>query len=308
MLEPLSAKSRIAKPCPAGSLPFDCAFVEEPVAEDGVKRTLPGSDKSFTRNETYYDYNPADWYPGDHPPMPDIVAHGHANLKLRACALCHYPNGQGRTENGQVAGLSEQYILQQLQAFADGTRRSADPRKANTNEMAMIAARLTDEEKKQAAAYYAAIPFRKMSRAVETTQVPQLRTTLNALMLPIPNQPPMPLGLRIVQVPEDPDRVLLTRNPREQWIAYVPVGSLEAGRKLVTSSVKTVQCALCHGPTLQGLADIPGIGGRTATYLMRQLWDFKQGTRQNMLMQGVVKNLTAEDMMNISAYLTSLDP
>ena len=45
-------------------------------------------------------------------------------------------------ENGHVAGLPADYIRQQLDAFANGTRRSADVRKANTNEMAMIAGSL----------------------------------------------------------------------------------------------------------------------------------------------------------------------
>ena len=309
VLEPLSPQSRVAPACPAGSHPFDCANKEAPVAEDGVKYTLPGSDRSFTRNEAYFDYGPADWYPGDHPQMPAIVARGKQSIKLRACGLCHYPNGQGRTENAHVAGLSEQYILQQLDAFVAGTRRSADRRKANTNEMAMIAASLTAEERKQAAAYFASMPYRKMIRVVETIEVPQVRTTTNGLMLPLDELPRVPLGKRIIMVPENPERTLMNRDPRGQWIAYVPVGSVAAGEKLVTSGgSKTMQCSLCHGPGLKGLADIPPIAGRTATYAMRQLWDFKQGTRQNLLMKSVVENLSAEDMLYISAYLASLQP
>lgn len=309
VVEPLSPQSRVAPPCPAGSHPFDCANKEAPVAEDGVKRTLPDSDRAFTRNEAYFDYGPADWYPTDHPPMPDIVARGKQSIKLRACALCHYPNGQGRTENAHVAGLPERYILQQLDAFVAGTRRSADRRKANTNEMAMISASLTDEERQQAAAYFASMPYRQMVRVVETTEVPQVRTTTNGLMLPVEQLPRVPLGMRIIMVPENPERTLMSRDPRGQWIAYVPVGSVAAGEKLVSSGGgKTMQCSLCHGPGLKGLGDIPPIAGRTATYAMRQLWDFKQGTRQSLLMKAVVENLGAEDMLYISAYLASLQP
>ena len=36
--------------------------------------------------------------------MPDIVAHGK-RPDVRACGLCHYPNGKGRQENAGVAGL-----------------------------------------------------------------------------------------------------------------------------------------------------------------------------------------------------------
>jgi cytochrome c553 len=44
---------------------------------------------------------------------------------------------------------------------------------------------------------------------------------------------------------------------------------------------------------------------------MRQLWDFKKGTRHGAwspLMQQVVQNLTQEDMLNLAAYLAAAGP
>jgi len=308
-LQPLSSDSRVAPPCPMGSHPIDCAYAGTPVPDDGIERSLPGTDLRFTRNEAYFDYGPADWYPGDHPLMPDVVAHGRQAAGLRACALCHYPNGQGKMENGHVAGLSEGYILQQLQAFATGARRSADVRKANTNEMAMIAATLTDEEKRQVAAYYSSIPFRRMTRVVETMEAPEVRTTGNGLMLPREGAGTMPLGLRVIEVPENPERTEMSRDPRGTWITYAPEGSLSAGNELVSSgSGRTTACGACHGPDMKGFADFPSIAGRTASYTMRQLWDFKQGSRQSPIMQPIVAQLTAEDMLYISVYLASLEP
>ena len=138
LLSPLAPDDRVAPPCPPTARPIECGYVGQPVPDDGIKRTLPDTSASFTRNEAYFGYGPADWYPNDHPLMPDIVARGDESEGLQACALCHYPNGQGKMENGHVSGLSATYILQQLEAFENGTRRSADPRKANTNVMAMI--------------------------------------------------------------------------------------------------------------------------------------------------------------------------
>ena len=60
--------------------------------------------------------------------------------------------------------------------------------------------------------------------------------------------------------------------------------------------------------TCGGVAAIPPIAGRTASYTMRQLWDIKQGTRVSPLMAPVVANLTSEDMMHIVAYLASQSP
>jgi len=307
LLAPLAPGDRVGPPCPATAKPIECAYIGEPVPDDGIKRTLPDAPVPFTRNEAYFGYGPADWYPDDHPTMPDIVARGDEARGLRACALCHYPNGQGKMENGHVSGLPAAYILQQLEAFENGTRRSADPRKANTNEMAMIATRLTDDEKNQVAEYYSSIPYRPMVRVIEAAEAPQVRATSNGLLLPVPDQPPMVLGQRIIEVPEDPEKTEMMRDPRGGFVAYAPVGALQKGEQLVsTGADKTIQCGICHGPDQMGLGVVPGIAGRTASYIMRQLWDIKQGTRESPLMGPVIANLTTEDMLNISAYIASL--
>ena len=307
LLSPLSEGDRIAPPCPLDSRPIECGYVGQPVPDDGIKRTLPDTDLTFTRNEAYFGYGPADWYPNDHPAMPDVVAYGKESEGVQACALCHYPNGQGKMENGHVSGLPRDYILQQLEAFIDGKRRSADRRKANTNVMARIASQLSDEEKIEVAEYYSSMNFRPMVRVMESDTAPQVRATTNGLMLPIPNATEMLLGQRIIEIPDDPEKTEMTRDPRGGFVAYVPLGSLEQGQELVrTGSGKTIQCGICHGQDHMGVGLIPGIAGRTASYIMRQLWDIKQGTRESPLMAPVVANLTADDMLYISAYIASL--
>ncbi|HEY6361840.1 MAG TPA: c-type cytochrome [Vicinamibacterales bacterium] len=306
-LKPVAPGDTLAPPCPETAKPFpDCAFVGAPVPDDGVKHKLAGTDRTFTRNEAYFDYGPADWYPEDHPPMPDIVAKGKQAQGTRACALCHYPNGQGKMENGHVAGLPAAYILQQLDAFKTGARRSADPRKANTNEMAGIARSLTDEEAKAAAAYFSSMKWRPWVRVIESDTAPAVRSTMNGLFLAIPNAAPVPLGQRIIVVAEHPERTDTMRDPRAGFVAYVPVGSVARGEAIATTGAgKTVQCGLCHGKDLMGMKDVPGIAGRTPTYTMRQLWDIQKGTRTSPQMAPVVAKLTLEDMLNVTAYLAS---
>jgi cytochrome c553 len=68
---------------------------------------------------------------------------------------------------------------------------------------------------------------------------------------------------------------------------------------------------LCHGANLEGIGPVPGIAGRSPSYLMRQLWDIKQGTRKgawSALMTQVVAPLTQDDMLALSAYLASRTP
>jgi cytochrome c553 len=96
--------------------------------EDGTRHSLPGSDRSFTRSEIRYSFGPADWYPGDHPAMPPIVASGREAAGVWACSMCHYPNGKGRPENAGVAGLPKEYFIQQMHDFRNGLRRSSEPR------------------------------------------------------------------------------------------------------------------------------------------------------------------------------------
>ena len=171
-------------------------------------------------------------------------------------------------ENAHVAGLPAEYILQQLEAFENGDRHSADPRKANTNEMAMMPKGLTDTEKNQIAEYFSSMAFRPWVRVVEAQEVPQVRLTNGGLMVPLADLPPMPLGQRIIEVPENPERTEVLRDPRSGFIAYVPVGSLAKGEALVTTGGgKTIQCALCHGPDHRGVGAIPSIAGRTVARL-----------------------------------------
>jgi cytochrome c553 len=295
--------------CPETARPRSCGPTGTPLVENGVKLTLAGTSLSFTRVEANYSWGPADWYPGDHPEMPKIIAVGDQERGIRPCGLCHFPSGQGKIENGHVSGLPKAYFLQQLAAFAKGARYSADYRKANTNEMARTAATLTDEEKEIVAEYFSSIPYRSMVRVVESEQAPQTRASLNRLLIALEDKPWVPLGNKIVEVAEDAEETELARNPRGGFVAYVPVGSIAKGKNLVeTGAGKTAPCGTCHNSENPSFVDIPDINGRTTSYTMRQLWDMKQGTRVSPMMKPMVVNLSADDMLNIVAYLATLPP
>ena len=60
-----------------------------------------------------------------------------------------------------------------------------------------------------------------------------------------------------------------------------------------------------------GVAEIPPIAGRSPSYIVRQMWDIQQGTRNSetaQLMRLVMANLTREDMIAIAAYVSSRMP
>src|SRR3954453_12252688 len=76
---------------PAGTPAPPAAAPATPPAPDPSVKHLSGSTGAFTRAQISDRFGPADWYPSDHPTMPDVVAHGK-KPDVFACSLCHYPN------------------------------------------------------------------------------------------------------------------------------------------------------------------------------------------------------------------------
>src|SRR6266581_2508694 len=119
-----------------------------------------------------------------------------------------------------------------------------------------------------------------------------------------------PIGQRIIELPEDAEKAEL-RDGHSGFVAYVPKGSIAKGEALALTGGdhvengkivkgKTVACAVCHGPQLKGLGNVPGLAGRSPIYLIRQLYDFKHGARTGKevaLMIPVVVGLTQDDML-----------
>src|SRR4029450_2490503 len=89
-----------------------------------------------------------------------------------------------------------------------------------------------------------------------------------------------PIGNRIITLPEDQTRARL-RDPKSGFVAYVPPGSLAKGKKFVETGNggRGVQCAICHGEGMKGLANVPRIAGLHPIYIARQLHLFKEGDR-----------------------------
>ena len=288
---------------PDWAFPVTDKVQPQTIADDGKPKTAPGSDRTYTRKQINDLFNPPDWYPGMHPPMPQVVAHGDAP-NVRACAACHLPTGTGHDESAYVAALPVRYAIEQMEDYKSGARKGS-------GSMTTIAAHITDEEVRAAAEYFAALKPRKWIRVVETDTVPKTYVGPGNKRLRLPGGGTEPIGERIIEIPEN-EEVVLNRDPRLGFIAFVPSGSIARGEALATSGGgKTLACAICHGPTLQGLGEVPPIAGRQATYIVRQLSMIQDGSRSGpsaALMQQVVKNLTVDDMLALAAYVASREP
>ena len=276
--------------------------------EDTSIKHIPGTARAFTIAQIASLNEPADWFPEDHPVMPPIVARGRQPM-VRSCSYCHYPNGKGRPSNGGVAGLPVSYFLQTLSDFKNGLRKPGDPRKVNVNQMITFAKNLTPEEARAAAEYFASVPWTQWVRVVETRMVPKTDAE-GSIFFKAPGNMTEPIGMRVIETPEDDEQTEPLRNPRSGFVAYVPVGSIKKGEALVTTggNGKTIACTACHGADLRGSGPVPGIAGRSPSYLARQMFDIQSGARHGEwaeLMKPVVAKLTNEDFVNIVAYVSS---
>ena len=291
---------------PAGSPAGRAAGGGGAPADDGSPKHLEGSTQAFTLAQVRDGFNVADWFPGDHPAAPEIVMKGRAP-SVRACGFCHLANGKGRPENAGIAGLNVSYFAQQIADFRSDGRKSAEPRKTNTALITAIAKAMTNDDIAAAADYFAAIPPTPWIRVVETATVPRTRIA-GGMFVPLDGAETEPIGARIIEVPEHPDRTDL-RDPRSGFVAYAPVGSIKRGEALVmTGGGRTLACGPCHGTDFKGLGPVPGLAGRSPSYQVRQLYDMKAGTRRGLwsdLMKAVVANLTDDDFVAIGAYLAS---
>jgi cytochrome c553 len=281
----------------------------KPAPDDGVPRHVPNSSATYTLTQLRDRFVAPVWHPEDHPPLPPVVAQGR-KPDVFACGFCHRADGPGGPENSALAGLPAAYIVQQMNDYKSGARRTAVP-KRNVDLMIGLAKAATDEEIAAAAAYFSALKPRQHTRVVETDTAPKTFIMANHYAA-LPSGEKEAIGKRIVEVPEVLEQ-FMNRDTHARFIAYVPVGSVARGEALVKTggAGKTLACVTCHGPDLKGVGLIPGIAGRSTNYVVRQLYDIKHGFRAGafaVLMKDVVVKLEEDDMLAVAAYLATQAP
>jgi cytochrome c553 len=275
---------------------------------------IPDSTEKFTQSRINDPFNPPDWRPASHGPMPEVVARGRKPTVM-ACAFCHTPTGQGRPENSALAGLPEAYIKQQLLDYRSGRRKAVGPETyVPIQNMIKIARAMTDQEIEESAKYYAQQKLKRRVYVIDGLRIPRAEP---AAWIYYEHPGMENLDGRMLEVTQD-----LTRHERRddrlEYLAYVPPGAINRGKSLVLggksaadNSQRTVACTQCHLANLRGTDKIPPIAGRSPTYLLRQMLAFRNGVRVNessVQMNPVVEKLTLDEMIDIVAYVSSLNP
>lgn len=274
-------------------------------AEDKAPKHIPGSTKAYTQAQIDDQFNPPDWIPDEHSPLPRLLKTG---VQAQACGSCHLMSGSGHPESADLAGQPYEYMVRQMADFKNNLRKDAagyepSQRAARMNN---IAAGIHDDEMRDAVKYFASLKPQVWYKVVEAREVPKTWVNGGRMRLPLPGGATEALGNRIVTLPQDPARVE-SRDPHSGFIAYVPVGSIRKGEELV----KKENCALCHGDGLKGLGDIPRVAGVHPIYVVRQLYNFQTGANSSSAgapMKKVVEKLSQSDMIAIAAYTGTLAP
>jgi cytochrome c553 len=294
---------------PPWAYPVNPADFKLPL-DDGALWRVPDSTATYTLTQVRDLFVAPVWHPADHPPMPEVVALGR-KPEVQACGVCHRADGPGGPENSGLAGLPAAYIVQQMADYKSGVRTSSVLQRVPPKLMIALAKAATDAEVQAAAAYFSALKPKAVIKVVETDTVPKTHVFGWHLAAATTDEKE-PIGQRVIEIPEDLQQ-FVSRDSRSKFIAYVPTGSVQKGQALAATGGggKTVQCGVCHGADLKGVGPIPGIAGRSPSYFVRQLYDFKHGARAGVAsaqMKPSVENLTIEDMIALAAYAASLTP
>lgn len=291
--------------------PYPKGAHEPSKPDDGKLFHIPGSKKSYTDTQINGSTSTVDWFPELHPAPPAPVIEGKQGA-YKACGQCHLIDGRGKPDTADLQGLPVAYFLQQLADMKEGKRRSLVPR-ATVNDMIPVAKALDDADAKAAAEYFHSLPVARNIRVIETDSVPVTLPGPHNVQLIDASGAKEPIGLRIIEVPEDVNRTML-RDSTSGFIAYVPTGSVKRGELLAKTgdAGKTLPCATCHGEGLKGNGDVfPPLAGRSAGATARQLYDFKSDARDGrnaIAMKPVVARLTDQDIVDLTAYIASLQP
>ncbi len=84
---------------------------------------------------------------------------------------------------------------------------------------------------------------------------------------------------------------------------------IAAGKKIFTEGIPSESvpaCMACHGEKAEGNGPIPRLAGQHQAYLARQLEAFASMARANEIMHENSKNLTPEEISEVTAYLATL--
>lgn len=90
-------------------------------------------------------------------------------------------------------------------------------------------------------------------------------------------------------------------------VLVLGAGPATAGGNPAAGKEKSQTCAACHGPKGKTSQQpvYPILAGQHESYLYHALKGYKSGARQNAVMNGMVSQLSDQDLRDLAAYFAS---
>ncbi|MCW8906638.1 MAG: cytochrome c4 [Sedimenticola sp.] len=89
-------------------------------------------------------------------------------------------------------------------------------------------------------------------------------------------------------------------------ILALAAGTAQAAGDAEAGKTKAATCVACHGPEGNSAnAEWPKLAGQHASYIVKQLNEFKAGARKNDLMSPMAPPLNEQDIQDLAAYFSS---
>lgn len=263
----------------------------------------------------------------------DVVA---GEAAATACAGCHNVNGiSSLAGTPHLAGQPATYLRNAMQAYKDKTRKD--------EAMATALAELNEQEIANIAGYYASLPAPDINTNPEPVIVAEKPEQAEAEQAPaaaascggchgatgvsaLPGTPslaalgkdylvaatkayktqgrkdPVMAGLVAALSDEDIDAI-------STFYAEQPLEnpSTPASGDATAGEAAAATCASCHGAHGNSSSPNanPDLAGQDATYLVKAMKSYKDGSRDHAVMLGMVATLSDTDLDNIAAFYAS---
>jgi cytochrome c553 len=89
-------------------------------------------------------------------------------------------------------------------------------------------------------------------------------------------------------------------------VMFGAVSTVSAAGNAADGKTKSASCAACHGVDGNSMVPtFPKLAGQHASYIAKQLADFKSGDRKDPTMNGMAAPLSEQDMADLGAYFAS---
>lgn len=84
-------------------------------------------------------------------------------------------------------------------------------------------------------------------------------------------------------------------------------GTAHAQGDAAAGQAKSAVCAACHGANGKAIQEAyPNLAGQHASYIAKQLTEYRDGGRVNALMTGQAENLSDQDILDLAAYYSDM--